>query len=284
MKNILKKTHNRIIRNSFKFCERYFQVHLTPLHYYSPIPVTYQLDEKVYAKEFACKGIDWREPAQIAFIKEAAKKYAGEFTPEKNSGLSLVDAFLLYSMLREKKPRVVIEVGSGYTTLISLKALAKNAEEGHGYAFTAIEPYPRPFLKEIRDEHFTLVEKKLQDVPIELFASCDLLFIDSSHVSKIDSDVNYEILEIIPTLKKGCVIHWHDIALPYNYKKEWVQHGNMFFNESYLVHAFMLFNTSFAILCASRYLQTKHAGLMKAAFPYLTDEHYLSSFWIQRVS
>ena len=116
-----------------------------------------------------------------------------------------------------------------------------------------------------------------------MLATADLLFIDSSHVSKIDSDVSYEILEIIPKLKIGSLIHWHDIVIPTNSWKEWIDNGNMFWNESYMVHAFMLFNSSFKTIWTPRYMQFNHYKEMEQIFSYLEKNHHLTSFWIERV-
>ena len=270
-------------KKSFKFIEKYFKLHLIPAHFYSPAPVTYELDQKVYDKIYDCTGIDWNETEQLGYLKTIFPKYYDEFTPSKTLGISLVDAFALYAMIRDKKPRVMIEIGAGDTTMISLQALRMNKSEGDPYKFYSIEPYPREELRGIEDENFELIVRRLQDVEIEFFADADLLFIDSSHVSKIDSDVNYEILEIIPKLKVGTLVHWHDIVIPSNCWKEWIDNGNMFWNETYMVHAFMLFNTSFKTIWAGRYMQLNHFEDMKQIFPYLQSDHHLMSFWIERV-
>jgi len=279
---LLKKIYLKFKSVGFKFVEKYLHLHITPVHYYSPIPATYEIDSSVYNKIFDATGIDWNLDEQCRYLKEIFVKYSGEFIPPPNTGLSLVDTFILYAMVREKKPKKMIEIGSGESTLITLKALERNAKEGYDYSFKAIEPYPNEKLKSIKNDRFQLITKKLQEIPAQNFDSVDILFIDSSHVCKINSDVNYEILEIIPQLKKGCLVHWHDIAMPGNYRKDWIDHGNMFFNESYVVHAFMLFNNSFKILWASRYMQLKHLNLLRSRFSYLEDAHHLSSFWIER--
>lgn len=186
-------------------------------------------------------------------------------------------------MIREKKPKVMIEIGAGDTTKISLKALQMNKNEGNFYKFYSIEPYPRDDIKKLRNEDFELIHHKLQDVEIDLLSTADLLFIDSSHVSKIDSDVNYEILEIIPKLKVGSLVHWHDIVIPTNYWKEWIEDGNMFWNESYMVHSFMLFNESFKTIWAARYMKLNYLNEMQQIFPYLQSNRHLMSFWIERI-
>ena len=178
----------------------------------------------------------------------------------------------------------MIEIGAGETTKISLKALQMNKNEGNSYKFHTIEQYPRDDVKKIQNEDFELIHCKLQDVDIELLSTADLLFIDSSHVSKIDSDVNYEILEIIPKLKVGSLVHWHDIVIPTNYWKEWIENGNQFWNESYMVHSFMLFNESFKTIWAARYMKLNYTNEMQQIFPYLQSNHHLMSFWIESSS
>lgn len=278
---VLKITH-LIARKVFKLFERIFRLHITPVHFYSPIPTTYELDQSVFEKIYDFTGIDWNLNEQFEYLQEIFPNYYDEYTPSTNCGLSLVDAFVLYTMIREKKPKVMIEVGAGDTTKISLKALQMNKNEGHQYKFCSIEPYPREELRQINDENFELIDRKLQEIEIDLLSSADLLFIDSTHVSKINSDVNYEILEIIPKLKIGSLIHWHDIVIPTNYWKDWIDHGNKFWNESYMVHSFMLFNSSFKTIWAARYMQLNYFEEMKKLFLYLNNDHRLMSFWIER--
>jgi len=282
-KNGLKRFVHFCVRKNFKIFEKYLAIHITPAHFYSPIPQTNELNPDVYKKVYDCIGIDWNLDKQLDNLSRMFPKYYEEYVPASNSGLSLVDAFVLYAMVREKKPNVMIEIGAGETTKITLQALRKNKLEGKPCKFYSIEPYPGDELRKIQDENFELIDRKLQDVQIDLLSTADLLFIDSSHVSKIDSDVNYEILEIIPTLKVGSLIHWHDIVMPTNYWKDWVNNGNMFWNESYMVHAFMLFNTSFKIVWAARYMQLNNFEKMHQLFPYFKQDHRLMSFWIERV-
>lgn len=278
----LTKVFHLFAKKSFKFFEKYFSLHITPAHYYSPIPLTYELDSSVFEKIYDCTGIDWNLKEQLEYLRKIFPKYYEEYAPASNSGLSLVDAFALYAMIREKKPKIMIEVGAGDTTKISLQALRMNKKEGNLCKFYSIEPYPREELRNIQEDNFELIISKLQDVDIEFLSNADLLFIDSSHVSKINSDVNYEILEIIPKLKIGSLIHWHDIVIPTNYWKEWIDEGNMFWNESYMVHAFMLFNSSFKTIWAARYMQINHFNEMQQRFSYLKKNHHLMSFWIEK--
>lgn len=283
LNQILIKIAHKFAFKSFKFVEKYLHLHITPAHYYSPIPMTNELDKNVYKKIFDCTGIDINVKKQLDYLENIFPKYCKEYSPNSNTGLSLVDAFILYSMIREKKPKVMIEIGAGDTTKISLKALAMNKKEGFDNKFYSIEPFPRESVKKITVKNFELIEKKLQEVKADLFESADIVFIDSTHVSKIDSDVNKEILEIIPKLKVNCFIHFHDIVIPQNYCKEWIESGNMFWNESYMLHAFLLFNESFQVIWGSKYMHINHNNKLIQQFPYFQPKHRITSFWIERI-
>lgn len=273
-----------LISRYYRFFEKYLGLHVTFPHFYSPLPKLLDLSDKDYSRIYSCKGLDFNDEYQHNLIKEEFLKYKEEFQPEKNIGLSLVDAFVLYAMIRLKKPSIMVEIGSGHSTRIALKALTKNREEGFDFSFTAIEPYPPSFLNEIKIPGFKLLVKKVENVPLDFFSDIDLLFIDSSHVSKIGSDVNFEILEIVPHLKKGSLIHWHDIMFPQEYPRQWIESGQQFWNESYMLQSFLAFNSSFKIKWASKYLQTTADDLLRESFSYYQSNHNLSSLWIERVS
>lgn len=227
--------------------ESCFGLHITRAHFYSPIPTVGELKQGVFSRISECPGVEFDAPGQLHRLANVFGKYLGEYSPRQNSGLAMADAFVLYAFIREKKPKYMIEIGSGESTMIALAAIRKNAEEGFACRFTAIEPYPKDYLRTLTDKDFLLIDKKIQDVELGVFEDADILFIDSSHVSRIDSDVNYEILEIVPRLKAGALVHWHDITIPTEYPRAWIESTNQFWNESYIVHAFLLHNRSFAV-------------------------------------
>ena len=287
MKKIIKKLKRKITHffaKRFKFFEKHLGLHVIPANYNSPIPLTFELGPDVFEKEYDCTGIDFNLEDQLHYLTEVFPGYREEYTPEPNPGLSLFDAYVLYSMTREKKPAIMIEVGAGESTGISLAALEANRKQGSPCKFYSIDPYPNEYLKKLKAENFEMIVKKVQDVDIDFLKTADLLFLDSSHMCKINSDVNCEILELIPTLKVGSIVHWHDILIPNNYWKEWVQGANLSWNESYMVHAFMLFNDSFKIIWAAHYMQANHPDKISGEFPFFNNKkHKLSSFWIKRV-
>lgn len=286
VKNVLRNLRTKAKRSFFMMLEKHLKVHATRAHFYSPIPTLGELPPDIHARINDCTGLDWNRGEQLSALETTFARYAGEYLPPVNPGLSQVDAVVLYAFIREKKPRVMIEIGSGESTKISLCALERNEQEGHAFRFTAVEPYPKPFLRDMGNKSFTLMESKVQDVDARFLSQADILFIDSSHVAKIGSDVNYEMLTVIPELKVGALVHWHDIMLPGDYPKAWIESGTKFWNESYMVHSFMLFNKCFKVLWASRYMQLNHSRELKNRFPYFNPEdpdQQLSSFWIERV-
>lgn len=275
-----------IKKKTFRLAESYLKIHITPVHFYSPIPNVSEINTSIYTNVNVCPGLEFNVNDQLYTLKNLIPKYQNEYKPHPQGGLSQVDAFILYAMIRTKKPKLFIEIGSGESTKISLKALEINEKEGAQCKFKAIEPYPLRYLKEIKNVNFQLIEKKVQDVDLSTFGNVDILFIDSSHVAKIGSDVIYEILHIIPRLKVGALIHWHDIMIPSDYPRIWIESGEMFWNESYMVHAFMLNNECFKVTWASKYMQIHYPDLLQDTFSYFSPndpDQQLSSFWIERV-
>jgi predicted O-methyltransferase YrrM len=205
-----------------------------------------------------------------------------------NKGFLRVDAEILYSFVRYFKPKRIVEIGSGFSTYVTAQAVEMNKGEDVGYEcdFTAIEPYPRNFMKRGIPGLSRLVESKIQDVPWMEFTKLqkgDILFIDSTHVLKIGSDVQYEYLEIIPRLNPGVIIHVHDIFLPQDYPREWVMYKHWFFTEQYLLQAFLAFNGSFEVLWASNYMRINHPEALKKAFrSYEAVSLPPSSLWMKR--
>jgi hypothetical protein len=271
-----------LMRHAKSF-EKFLGLHIIPLHYYSATPTIRELDAKVFDKIYDCPGLDWNLPRQWEYCRDIFPKYHEEYAALSDTSC---DSFVLYAMVRERKPKVMVEVGAGGSTKISLAALEKNREEGHDYHLYSVDPYPQEMLRSIRNERHSLLEKKVQDIDPAQLSEADLLFIDSSHVCKIGGDVNFEMLELVPRLKVGALVQWHDIMIPNNYGAEWVEAG-LFFNESYLLHAFMLFNSAFKVIWASRYMRIQHPEETRAAFAPLRSpdaESLNVSFWVERVA
>jgi predicted O-methyltransferase YrrM len=203
-----------------------------------------------------------------------------------NYSFESVDGEILYCFIRHFKPKRIIEIGSGYSTRLSLLAARRNAEDGHARAgVIACEPYPEEVLSRGLDG-LTLRQTFVQDVPLTEFDSLqanDILFIDSSHVLKIGSDVQYEYLEILPRLRPGVIVHVHDIFLPAEYPRTWVMDQFRFWTEQYLLQAFLAFNETFEVLWAGSYMHLTHPERLERAFrSYQRTTRWPGSFWMRR--
>jgi hypothetical protein len=171
-----------------------------------------------------------------------------------NSQFSWLDSRTLYVLLNELRPRRMIELGSGFSSLLS--ADVNHRRLGNACHFTCIEPYPRDFLRTGIPGISELVVEKVQDVPLRLYDSLqagDILFIDTSHVSKTGSDVNHLYFEVIPRLHPGVLVHVHDIFLPHEYPREWVLDENRSWNEQYLLRALLMYSPRFRVLFGCNY-------------------------------
>lgn len=275
--------HKAALR-TFPLWER-LGLHVVPAQYFYPVPRSEDLPDAFFASRSDCVGVDWRRDTQREFLHQIFPKYLHDFEPVPNGGLALVDAAVLHAMVRHFKPRRIVEIGSGHSTRITARACVRNREDGVDSEFVAIEPYPAPMLRDGFDGLTRLREQKIQDVGLEAFAECDLLFVDSSHVVAMGGDVTYVQLEIVPRLKPGCLVHFHDILLPGHYWKDWVRTHRFYWTEQYLLQALLMFNREFEVLWAARLMQLEAEADLRAVFPYYGGDdpsQRISSLWIQR--
>ena len=265
---------------------RFYFVRFQP--YYWPIPDRRSLTDDLWSRRSELPGVDLNEAAQLRLLDEIASAWGPEFA-SIGRGFGEVDAQVLYGIVRKYKPGRVIEIGSGNSTHVTAQALLRNASEQPGRPpadFTAIEPHPAADIRAGFPGLTRLLEKRVQDVPLETFGELrenDVLFIDSSHVLAIGSDVQYEFLEIIPRLRPGVLVHVHDIFLPAEYPKRWVVDGR-FWDEQYILRAFLAFNHSFEVLWAGHWMHLTHPDRLRAAFStYDPAKAAPGSFWMRRV-
>lgn len=275
--------------------------HVTRVTYNYPIPDTRQLKQKLWEKQSALLGVDVNETEQINLLLSFSSKFKEEYMnfptnqttdPHQyyadNGTFVGIDGNILYCMIRHFKPKRIIEIGSGYSTRLSAQAILKNKEKDPSYEceLTAIEPYPSEVLKAGFPGLTRLVTDQVQNVSLEEFEKLeenDILFIDSSHVLRIGSDVQYEILEILPRLKKGVIVHLHDIFFPLEYPKDWITKEMRFWSEQYVLQAFLMFNESFRVLWTGAYMILNQPKIVENFFGSQVDNPYTSgSFWMQR--
>ena len=191
-----------------------------------------------------------------------------------------LDAATYYCMVRHFKPRQIVEIGAGYSSLIAADAAGRNG----GSQITCIDPNPRDFLK--ASVSVKLLPEKVQSVELGLFTDLhdgDFLFIDNSHMSKTGSDVNDVMFRMLPVLSKGVFVHFHDIFLPFDYPTNWIKKRGIFYNEQYLLLAFLMFNPCFEVVLANQFLCRTSGDQLRKAFPSVpTGPVGGSSFWTRR--
>ena len=182
-------------------------------------------------------------------------------------------------MLRYSKPRRLVEVGSGYSSKVTIETNRRFLNNSVKCQF--VEPYPSGFLKEVAGD--AVIESPVQDVPLEIFSTLeagDILFIDSSHVSKVGSDVNFIFFHILPILRPGVRIHFHDVFYPFEYPEEWILQGKAW-NEDYLLRAFLQFNREFKIELFPNYLMQFHPKFFESNMPLCLKDPG-GSIWLIR--
>ncbi len=268
-------------------------------HFYSPIPSLDEVrrdDERIFRHRDDLPGVDMRDDAQIALLEEfAATYYLTIPFQEKKSGklryfyengaYSYADAIFLHSMIRHVKPKRIIEVGSGYSSCVTLDTNELFFESAIRCTF--IEPYPNTLLSLLKPgeaDKLDLVPTRLQDVDPALFEELganDILFIDSTHVSKTGSDVNYLFFDVLPRLAKGVYIHFHDIFYPFEYPPFWVYEGRSW-SEAYVLHAFLQYNNAFEVIVHTDYLAKFHGDKLQALMPKAM-KNTGGSIWLKRV-
>ncbi|MGD6934488.1 MAG: class I SAM-dependent methyltransferase [Candidatus Bathyarchaeia archaeon] len=272
--------------------------HVTPNHFFFPIPNTASLTDGLWEQESKLVGVEMHLEKQLELLNEVFPKYARENLFPKtqtsnpnefyldNGSFGSVDAEVLHVMIRHFKPRRVIEIGSGYSTLVSAKACQLNKQkDGVSTELIAIEPYPNETLKQGFPGLTELIKKPLENVDLDIFSGLgenDILFIDSTHVLKIGGDVKYLYLEVLPRVAGGVIVHSHDIFFPYEYPKSWVKENHWFWTEQYLLQAFLAFNSEFEVMWASQYMSRRYPKELAKVFQSYNEAACPGSLWLKR--
>ena len=234
------------------------------------------VEQTALAEEFA----GYYSQCPLVRTKEPSKRYYSD-----NPSYPFSDAYVFYCFIHHYRPRKIIEIGSGFSSAACLDSLDALGLDDTQCWF--VEPYPalvRSLLGELDARH-EILAKPVQDVDLSLFESLeagDILFIDSTHVSKINSDVNWTVFEIMPRLKPGVIIHIHDIYWPFDYPEEWIQEGRAW-TEVYLVRAFLQFNDAFQILYFNSFLHPKMRETVFAPDGVDIGANDGGSLWLVRV-
>lgn len=265
-------------------------------HYYEPAFDPRHLRKSLRADRHL-PGIDLNASGQLSFLKQFNFKEELKRLPMSELGREVGfqgpnttfgpgDADFLYNMVRQYRPKRIVEIGSGFSTLVSRAAIRANqaGHEGYSCELTCIEPYEAPWLEKTEAN---VVRKRVEDMDLEFFQQLetnDILFIDSSHVVRPQGDVLFEYLEILPLLQPGVFVHVHDIFTPRDYPDSWIKDEMRLWNEQYLLESFLTFNTGFKIVGALNYLKHNHLEALSAACPYIEEDpaREPGSIWLQR--
>lgn len=268
-----------------------------PGHFHSPVPDAEDVARAIAFSErpvASLPGIDLGVDRQRDLLEELRPLYGTvPFRPERQPGLrysfdnpaySYSDAIFLYLLIRHRRPRRIIEVGSGYSSCVMLDT--NDLFFGGGMGLTFIEPHPEGLhglmLPGDRDR-VTVLARPLQGVGLDLFRELeagDILFVDSSHVSKAGSDVNWLFFEILPLLKEGVAVHFHDVFATLEYPAAWLNAGR-YWNEQYLLRAFLQYNSAFRVLLFNTLLEERMPDWFEAHMPDCLKNPG-GSIWLER--
>lgn len=281
---------NALKTKIFNIASHYFETRgflLIPQHFYQPIPEKTDLTEIFYNTMSDMVGVDLNENQVLSFLEQVFPPYFEEFRrlfpchPEQgesdepafhliNGSFMAVDAHMYYALIRHNFPRQIIEIGGGNSSVLAAMACRQNLRLKQAQTrLTVIEPYPDKTLQNGFDGLSDLIESKVQAVDLTVFEQLvagDILFIDSSHVLRSGGDVQYEYLEILPRLAPGVLVHVHDISLPKPYPRVYAE-NKLFWNEQYLLQAFLTYNSRFEVIWPGNYMMINHPEIMNQVFP-----------------
>jgi hypothetical protein len=271
-----------------------------PGHFYSPHPNIKEIlkrSGKVFNSDSKnCPGINLQEKSQLDLLNQLSIYYDDLSFPERpnnstryyyqNGWFGYAEVIILYSLMRHFRPQRVIEIGSGFSSaaMLDIDDLFLN----NSVDFTFIEPFPERLISLLGEQdrrRHTVIQKPLQQVSHELFQSLsknDILFIDSTHVVKRGSDVAEIFFNILPALKAGVLIHFHDIFWPFEYPKEWLREGRAW-NESYFLRTFLQFNNTFEIVYFNSFMGMFHADIISDKLPLCLKDTG-ASIWIKKIA
>lgn len=261
--------------------------HITKADFYSPIPIVNQLTSEDFLEKKDLH-INWNVKNQMDLLEELSS-----FSPDfqkfldiekytlQNESFGYHDAPTYFCLIRHFKPKKIIEIGAGNSTKI-----AYYGSLPIGTLITTIDPFVSDNLGKQFSERVEVIKEPVQEIPISVFESLsenDILFIDSTHVSKINSDVNYLFLEVLPIIRPGVIVHIHDIFLPGSYPRKWLEWNLLFWNEQYLLNAFLIGNDDYEIILTNYYMRLNHPNLLKKFFETGLPPGG-GSFWMRRKS
>jgi hypothetical protein len=287
----------RLRMQNLPFCKAIlFRVGVYPIldHYYEPLFNMNRLAKPLSAVR-SLPAIPWNVQEQLETVRSFSYRdellairddHAPGIRYTFNNGwFDAGDAEYWYSLIRSRKPRRIIEIGSGKSTLMAMAAVRKNCELDASYSckHICIEPFENAWLDGLGIQ---IIRKRVEEMELSIFADLstnDLLFIDSSHMIRPQGDVLFEYLNVLPSLNDGVIVHIHDIFTPRDYLSKWLKDETLLWNEQYLLEAFLCNNKRWKILGALNHLHHEHFTELSRAFPVLQVTDEPKSFYLVKV-
>ena len=253
-------------------------------------------EKAIFAPVHDIPGVDLNRAGQVEVFEAMAQFYddvvfstgslGGARFRFDNPNFSYGEAITLACLLRHVRPQRVIEIGSGHSScaLLDLNELYFSNQIDCSF----IEPFPEllyTLLQPSDLDRITVMAQPVQTVGMDAFAGLndgDILLVDSTHVCKTGSDVNVILFDLLPALKPGVWVHFHDVYYPFEYPREWVYAGRAW-NEAYVLRAFLQYNRSFEIAFYNQYFAFAEMNRLRACMP-LCAQHPGSSLWLRRTS
>ena len=260
--------------------------------YYSPIPDIAALPASLWTEPAEMPGVDLRLDASAELLERDLAPFIAEYAPpddppgtahgyhRTNSMYPAVDGEVLYALVRHLQPARIVEVGAGWSTRVIRDALARNERE------TVHEIYD-PFADEVAQrigDSADLQPVAAQDIGDEVFARLganDILFIDTTHTVKPGNDVLRLLGQVVPALAAGVVVHVHDFFRPFEYPRFLMEDFGVYWQEQYLLQAFLAFNDRFEVLIANHALGRLRRDRVAAVIPGLPDPSPGSALWLR---
>lgn len=272
---------------------------LVRANFYSPIPDLARLPESVWTDPSPMPGVELRLGASYEFLETELAGFIAEYAPpddkpgtrygyyRQNAMYGHLDGEVLYAMVRHLRPGRVVEIGAGFSTLVVADALARNANEGKAADHQVFDPFPSPVLVPLRASGEAKIQAlDARQIPDGVFGSLmadDVLFIDTTHTVKPHNDVLRLLLEVLPTLARGVVVQIHDFFRPFEYPRFLAERHGAYWQEQYLVQAFLAHNDAFRVLLANHAMVRADPERVGAVVPRLPPTHPGSALWLEKV-
>jgi predicted O-methyltransferase YrrM len=294
------ETWSRDLENQLRSLEA--KLWAPPGHFYSPLVDPRDTHvERWIAHESnrlnePCPDIDLNEPAMLDWLWTLARHYPRLPFPESpdpawryyynNPAFSHADGIVLACTVLESRPRRVVEVGSGFSSALLMDVAEHLASPS--FQLDCFDPYPetaRSLLRPNDPFERSIHQLRMQDIPLDVFTALepgDICFLDTSHISKCQSDVNDYVFRILPALREGVLIHIHDIVYPFEYPARWILEENRSWNEAYIVRALLQARERYQMLLFNDYLLQRHIDEVRRRMP-LAAINTGASLWLRKV-